>query len=181
MANVSNLISRDGIEALDRADEPEEPVRDEILLIHVGRQARPHAPGDELHERRVGEDQPIAEILLSRLSVILPKGLDRIRGRHGKRIRRAQADSSAAATSKHAAREIAQPDGEHTSGKRDHPRGPTLERGIDGNEAEACAERSEQEPEKPPLHASNGATQGRGTIRRPRGVAQLVERRSPKP
>ena len=33
-----------GIEALDRADQPEEPVRHEILLVHVRRQARSTRP-----------------------------------------------------------------------------------------------------------------------------------------
>ena len=61
-----------GVEALDRADQPEEAVRDEVLLVDVRRQARAHSSGDELHERRVGQDQPVAEELIPRLAVLLP-------------------------------------------------------------------------------------------------------------
>jgi hypothetical protein len=39
-----------GVEALDRADQPEEAVGDEIRLLHVGRKARGHAAGDVLDE-----------------------------------------------------------------------------------------------------------------------------------
>ena len=35
IAYVSNLISRSGIESLDRPDQAEQPVRDEILLVDV--------------------------------------------------------------------------------------------------------------------------------------------------
>ena len=40
IAYVSNLISRSGVEPLDRADQPEQPVRDEVLLVDVRREAR---------------------------------------------------------------------------------------------------------------------------------------------
>ena len=49
-----------GVEALDRADQPEQAVRDEILLVDVRGQRRTEPPGDELDERRVRQDQPVA-------------------------------------------------------------------------------------------------------------------------
>ena len=42
-----------GVEALDRADQAEQPVRDEVAVVDVRRQARPEPAGDVLHERRV--------------------------------------------------------------------------------------------------------------------------------
>ncbi len=54
-----------GIEPLDRPDQAEQPVRDEILLVDVRRQARPETAGDELDERRIGEDEPVPERLLA--------------------------------------------------------------------------------------------------------------------
>ena len=41
----------------------------------MGRQARADAAGDELDERRVREDQPVAEALIPRLPVVLPERL----------------------------------------------------------------------------------------------------------
>ena len=49
-----------GVEALDRVDEPEEPVGDEIALLDVRRQTAGEPAGDELDQRRVGEDQAVA-------------------------------------------------------------------------------------------------------------------------
>ena len=43
IAYVSNLMSRSGVEALDRADQAEEPVRDEVAFVDVRRQARARA------------------------------------------------------------------------------------------------------------------------------------------
>ena len=50
-----------GLVALDRADQAEQAVRDEVALVDVRGQAAPEAAGDVLHERRVREDQPVAE------------------------------------------------------------------------------------------------------------------------
>ena len=72
IAYVSNLISRSGIEALDRPDQAEQPVRDEVLLVDVGGQRRAEAAGDELDERGVGQDQPVAQRLVARAPVVLP-------------------------------------------------------------------------------------------------------------
>ena len=50
---------------------------------------RPHAAGDELHERRVREDQAVTKLLILGLLVLLPERLGSVRSSHGKRIRRA--------------------------------------------------------------------------------------------
>ena len=84
---------------LDRADQAQQTVGDEILLVDVRRQARAETAGDELHERRVREDQAVAERAVVRAPELLPQGLriplERVRAarRHDKRIRRAVAVS----------------------------------------------------------------------------------------
>ena len=174
-----------GVEALDRADEAEQPVRDEILLVHVRRQARPDATGDELHEWRVGQDQPVAEVLIVRLAVLLPERLGLVRSSHGKRIRRGKADSSGATPDRaHAAR--GRPSRLRARrGERDHPRAAALERGENRDEAEPERQRGEEEPEKrAAARAECGArpVASRATLAAQlRGVAQLAERWSPKP
>ena len=105
------------IEALDRPDQAEEPVGDEVLLVDVRRQARPHSAGHELHERRVREYQPVAELLVVRLLVLLPERLGLIRRRHGKRIRRAYADSSDPPAHERAASEVGHPQRERRGGE----------------------------------------------------------------
>ena len=64
-----------GVEALDRADQAEEPVGDEVLLVDVRGQRGAEAAGDELDERRVGQDQPVAQRLVARAPVVLPERL----------------------------------------------------------------------------------------------------------
>ena len=59
--------------ALDRADQAEEAVRDEVALVDVGRQPGAEPPGDVLDERRVGEDQPVAELLVAGLPEFEPQ------------------------------------------------------------------------------------------------------------
>ena len=182
IAYVSNLIVAVGVEALDRADQPEQPVRDEVLLVDVRRQAAPKPPGDELHERRVGEDQAVAERLVLGLPVLLPERLGLVGRSHGKRIRRACADSSDPPAHERATSEIAHPHRERRGGERDDPRTPTGERRVDRDEPQADGERGEEDSEEVALHAQNGATPCRGTIPpQLRGVAQLAERWSPKP
>jgi hypothetical protein len=82
--------------ALDRADQPEQPVLDEVTFVDVARQAAADAPGDVLDERRIGENQALAQRLLAGPAVLLPerKGLIglRLRG-HGQRIRGREAIS----------------------------------------------------------------------------------------
>ena len=62
-----------GVEAVDRADQPEQPVRDEVAVVDVRGQPRSEPAGDVLHERRVAEDQLIAQRLLARLPVLEPQ------------------------------------------------------------------------------------------------------------
>src|SRR5581483_6529133 len=61
--------------ALDRADQAEQPVRDEIALVDVRREAASEAPGDELDERRVRQDQAIAQGAIAGLAELPPQGL----------------------------------------------------------------------------------------------------------
>ena len=56
-----------GVVALDRADQAEEAVRDEVLLLDVRGQSAAQPAGYVLDERRVGEDQAIAQRLVVRL------------------------------------------------------------------------------------------------------------------
>ena len=62
-----------GVEAVDRADQAEQPVRDEIAVVDVRRQARAEPAGHVLDERRVAEDQLVAQRLLVRLPVLEPQ------------------------------------------------------------------------------------------------------------
>src|SRR4029077_10640549 len=48
-----------GGEALDRPDQAEQPVRDEVVLVDVGGQPAAEPAGDVFDQRRVGEDQPV--------------------------------------------------------------------------------------------------------------------------
>ena len=62
-----------GVEAVDRADQPEQPVRDEVAVVDVRRQPRSEPAGDVLDERRVAQDQLVAQRLLARLPVLEPQ------------------------------------------------------------------------------------------------------------
>ena len=64
------------VELLDRVDEPEDAVRDEVGLLDVRRQTHTHAAGDVLDERRVVKDQPLAQGLLAGLLELGPQGLE---------------------------------------------------------------------------------------------------------
>src|SRR5919206_830235 len=50
------------VEALDRVDEADQAVGDEVGLLDVGGQARCHAPRDVLDERRVGDHEALARV-----------------------------------------------------------------------------------------------------------------------
>jgi hypothetical protein len=76
-----------------------------------------------------------------------------IRSSHGKRIRRAEADSSGAPAQEDAPREITHPERERGSGDRDDPRPAALEARGNCNEPQTERQHPEQETEKPPLHA----------------------------
>ncbi|MEJ7717142.1 MAG: hypothetical protein WKF31_03950 [Thermoleophilaceae bacterium] len=62
-----------GIEALYGRDQPEQPVRDEVRLLDVRGQPGGHATGHELHERRVGEHEPLTSPLVAFVLVAAPR------------------------------------------------------------------------------------------------------------
>src|SRR5207249_3242386 len=80
------------IVALDRADQAEQPVRDEVVLLDVGRQAAAEAARDELDEGRVREDEAVAHTLVAVAPELAPEA-DRV-FRHSQRIRARSAESS---------------------------------------------------------------------------------------
>ena len=61
------------VEALQRADEAEQAVADEVGLLDVRRQAVAHAAGDVLDERRVREDEAVARRLVALVLVPSPE------------------------------------------------------------------------------------------------------------
>ena len=77
-----------GIEAVDRADQAEQPVRDEVAVVDVRGQPDAEPAGDVLDERRVAEDQLVAERPVPRLPVLAPKAERVAVDGHGRRIRR---------------------------------------------------------------------------------------------
>src|SRR5207244_3667578 len=64
-----------GVVALDGADQPEQPVRDEIALVDVCRQARAEPTRDVLDERRVRQDQTVANALVAVAAILEPEAL----------------------------------------------------------------------------------------------------------
>ena len=73
IAYVSNFTSRARVVALDRADQAEQAVGDEVALVHVRGQAGAEPAGDVLDERRVREDQPVAQLLVAGAPVLEPQ------------------------------------------------------------------------------------------------------------
>ena len=61
------------VELLDGVDQPEDAVRDEVGLLDVRRQADADPAGDVLHQRRVVQDQPLAQRRLAGLLEVLPE------------------------------------------------------------------------------------------------------------
>ena len=61
-----------GVVALDRADQAEQPVRDEVAFVDVRGQPGAEPPGDVLDERRVRQDQPVAKRLVALVEAELP-------------------------------------------------------------------------------------------------------------
>src|SRR5215211_916228 len=62
-----------GVEALDRVDEADQPIGDEVGLLDVRGQAGGHAARDVLHERRVGHDELLAGTVGPRRLVPAPE------------------------------------------------------------------------------------------------------------
>ena len=75
-----------GVVALDRADQAEQAVRDEVALLDVRREAAAQPAGHVLDERRVREDQAVAERLVGLvLAEVEPEGLGVVYLRHGRK------------------------------------------------------------------------------------------------
>jgi hypothetical protein len=51
-----------GLEALDRVDEADETVGDQVGLLDVRRQTGGHAAGHVLHEGRIGDDEALTGV-----------------------------------------------------------------------------------------------------------------------
>jgi hypothetical protein len=68
-----------------------------------------------------------------------------IGGSHGKRIRRAQADSSGASSVKRTPGEVSQPQRERGRGECDHPRSSALKRREDRDQGEPEGKRREKD------------------------------------
>jgi len=73
-----------GVVALDSADQPEQSVRDEITFVDVRGQPGAEPSGHVLHERRVCEDEPIAQLLVARLPKVEPELLRLVDRRHAR-------------------------------------------------------------------------------------------------
>ena len=120
--------------------------------------------------------KPVAEFRVLRLPVLLPERLGLISRRHGKRIRRAYADSSDPPAHERAPSEVGHPQRERCGGERDDPRTPAGERRVDGDEPQTerrarrtglrggCAARAEWCHSAPRYHSA--ATQGRSSAGR---------------
>ena len=69
-----------GIEALDRVDQADQAIGDEVGLLHVRGQAGGHPAGHVLHERGVGDDELLACAVGTRRLVAAPQipQLDRL-------------------------------------------------------------------------------------------------------
>ena len=142
-----------GLVALDRADQAEQPVRDEVALVDVRGQAAAEPAGDVLHERRIRQDQPVAEALVAGPAVLQPKGLGVVGPAHGR-------EYGVPGTSPHigARKGASEPS---QSGERERRDGddpapapglPRRERGR-GDGDQRCGENAEESAEHAPLHA----------------------------
>jgi hypothetical protein len=62
-----------GLEALDRADQADQAVGDQVGVLDVGRQAGAEAAGDELDHRRIGDYEPLARGVVAVVLVAPPQ------------------------------------------------------------------------------------------------------------
>src|SRR5207248_10471352 len=65
-----------GLEALDRRDQPEQTVGDEVGLLDGRGQPARHPAGDVLHQGRVGEDEPLTGMRVAAVLVATPHLLE---------------------------------------------------------------------------------------------------------
>ena len=177
IAYVSNLMSRVGVEALDRADQAEQPVRDEVAFVDVGRQAAPEPPRDVLHERRVREDQPVAGGLVAGPLVLGPQGAGVVLlVGHVAEDRRKSGFREISAVFLPERLEASSPiqTARNTAAARDHPEAAALIGRVEPQRAG-----SRPRGRRRALRGASGAP--RYNASSPRAVAQLAEHRSPKP
>ena len=163
--------------AVDRAHQPEQPVRDEVGLVDVRRQPRAEPPRHVLHERRVVDDQPVAQRLVARPPVLEPEAPAVGFSCHVERIR-----ASAAVLLSAGQRERSHPERRSRPPRSRSPtdRGSALEIRDHG---EGDGQHGEQHRHRVSAHARMMPRDRRryNQTSQPRGVAQLVEHRSPKP
>ena len=181
-----------GVVALDRTDQAEEAIRGEVVLVHVGWQSAAQPPGDELHERRVGEDQAIPDGLVVRLPELAPKRLEIFRRTfgHGGRIRRAAVVSAvsplAGPERPHA--EPHEPERDQRPRRRPRPSAPRSRSWTTRTRTprprrspRAGKQRSERGSRLPAGHESDCSPSPEYTDRATQGSSSMVEHRSPKP
>ncbi len=148
------------VEALDRADQAEQAVRDEVALVDVGGEPAAEPAGDELDERRVGEDQPVAQRPVTRAAVLRARvpGCPRRCSPRVRRIRRVTDGFLRSGRSPlppgSPARRRARPP---------RPRSPTVPPSPTATRDQREREREdgEQEPERAPLHAPQASSRVR--------------------
>ena len=157
-----------GVVAVDRAHQPEQPVRDEIGLLDVRRQPRAEPPGDVLHERRVVDDQPVAQRLVARSAVLEPEAPAVGFAGHGERIRASGAFSSVQPTRKIPSRARSRPPRPRSPtarGSSSRPRSPRKQR-SDTLKSVGIAYRPTPDHARDPGRYNRVATEGRSSIGR---------------
>src|SRR5579884_62298 len=147
--------------ALDRPDQPEQAVRDEVALVDVGGEARAEAARDVLHERRVREDEAIADLLVARAPEVQPELLGLVGPRRHARENTAFSGEllsrSAPAAPERARREGREPGRHGGGGDTDEQTAaavPTCEC-VDGDRRQRGREDREQRPQRVRLHGSS--------------------------
>ena len=73
MAKVSKRISRRGVEAVHRLEQPDHAVGDQVGLVDVRGQAGAGAAGDELDQGRVRDDEALAGAVVPLVLVAAPE------------------------------------------------------------------------------------------------------------
>ena len=177
IANVSNLISREGSNRSIAPMRPSRPYETRSCSSTCAGRLAPTRPATNFTSGAYVRISRSRSSWSFGLAVLLPERLGLIRSSHGKRIRRERAESSGATPNEGTAREVAHPQRERGRGQRDHPRAAAFKRRVDRDEGKPERERDEKEAEKAPLHRRKGsaresrgytprATQGRSSAGR---------------
>ena len=147
--------------ALDRADQAEEAVGDEVTLVHMGRQSGAQPAGDVLHERRVREDEAVADLLVAGPPEFEPQLLGLVGHRHdgeNTAFPGGLLSASAPAAAESARRQRGEPRGDGDGGEADDE--PTdivcARERVPRDSRQRGREDGEQQPERVPLHAPEG-------------------------